>query len=106
MGKGRVTSEGLYNWNGKKALQALLSCSSADQNTFCIDCFLKPPKVIVIINQLISVTKLRRGFISGGGALIWDYDKKPFKQLLTYSRADLTRFCIYCFLLSLENVIL
>ena len=85
----------------KKALQALLSYGSAAQNTFCTDCFFKPPKVI-IINQLISLN-LEVGLYLGVGALIWDYDRKPVKQLLTYSRADLTRFCIYWFSLSLKT---
>ena len=65
MGERKGYISGALEW--KKALQALLSCSSADQNTFCIDCFFKPPKVIIIISQLISVTKLRGGFISRGG---------------------------------------
>ena len=52
--------------------------------------------------QLISLN-LEVGLYLGVGALIWDYDRKPVKQLLTYSRADLTRFCIYWFSLSLKT---
>ena len=91
---------GALNRNSKSASK---QASSADQNTFCIDCFFKSPKVI-ILNQLISLN-LEVGLYLGVGALIWDYDKKTFKQLLTYSRADLTRFCIYWFFIKPQNVI-
>ena len=55
----------------KKALQAILpTYRSADQNMFCIDCFLIKPQNFIFINRLLNFNTFGGGFISGGGLII------------------------------------